>query len=95
MLETKILPSPMRPVWAARLIASIAFSTGPSEITISIFTLGRKSTIILRPGTAGVALLPAETLGFGDGNTLQSHLLERFLYLVELEWLDDGLYFFH
>src|SRR5205809_4461056 len=49
MLETKILPSPIRPVWAARRIASTAFSTMSSPSTISIFTLGRKSTTYSAP----------------------------------------------
>jgi len=26
---------------------------------------------------------------------LQSDFLKRFFHLVELEWLDDGFYFFH
>src|SRR6201999_2265708 len=43
----------------------------------------------------GMALLPPEALGLGDGDALQSHFLERFLYLVELERLDDGFDFFH
>jgi len=42
-----------------------------------------------------VPLLPAKTLGFGDGNALQSDLLKRLLHLVELERLDDGFDFFH
>jgi hypothetical protein len=68
MLETKILPSPMRPVWAARLIAAIE---------------------------VGMAFLPPETLGLGDGDALQSDFLKRLFHLVELERLDDGFYFFH
>jgi hypothetical protein len=71
MLDTKILPSPMRPVWAARRMASIARSTRSSPI------------------------LPPETLGLGHGNALQSDFLERFLNLVELEWLDDGFDLLH
>src|SRR5262249_16876218 len=49
MLETKILPSPMRPVCAARRMASMALSTISSPSTISIFTLGRKSTTYSAP----------------------------------------------
>src|SRR5262249_46298067 len=49
MLETKILPSPMRPVCADRRIASTAFSTMSSPSTISIFTFGRKSTTYSAP----------------------------------------------
>src|SRR6266852_562882 len=43
----------------------------------------------------GMPFLPSEALGFGDGDTLQSDLLQGLLYLVELEGLDDGLDFFH
>src|SRR5204863_3850046 len=49
MLETKILPSPIRPVCAALRIASTAFSTMSSPSTISIFTFGRKSTTYSAP----------------------------------------------
>src|SRR6185437_2511839 len=43
----------------------------------------------------GMSLLPAETLGFGDSNALQSELLKRFFHLVELERLDDGFDLLH
>src|SRR5436309_8008384 len=60
------------------------------------FDLGQKVNDVLRTAIElGVTLLPAETLGFGDGDTLQSDFLKRFFHLVELEWLDDGFYFFH
>src|SRR5690606_17777918 len=49
MLETKILPSPMRPVWAALRMASIALSTVSSATMTSTFTLGRKSTTYCAP----------------------------------------------
>src|SRR5215211_527803 len=42
-----------------------------------------------------MTLLPAKALGFGDGNALQTDLLQSFFHLVELERLDDGLDFFH
>ncbi len=42
--STKIFPSPIRPVRAAFRIASSAASTCSGMRTISIFTLGRKST---------------------------------------------------
>src|SRR5258707_10063185 len=47
--DTKILPSPMRPVCAALRIASMAGSTVSSATTISIFTFGRKSTTYSAP----------------------------------------------
>jgi hypothetical protein len=46
---TKILPSPILPVRAALTMASMAPSTTASETTISIFTLGRKSTTYSAP----------------------------------------------
>ena len=96
MLETKILPSPMRPVWAARRIASIAFSTRSSRDHDLDFDLGQEVHDVLRAAIEfGVTLLPAEALGFGDGDALQSDFLERFFHLVELEWLDDGFDFLH
>src|SRR6476646_8014469 len=42
-----------------------------------------------------VTLLPSKPLGLGDGDALQSDLLERLFHLVELEWFDDGFDFFH
>ena len=96
MLETKILPSPMRPVWAARLIASIAFSTSSSDNHDLDFDLGQEVDDVFRPAIEfGVPLLPAEAFGFGHGDALQSDFLKRFLNLVELEWLDDGFDFLH
>ena len=47
--DTNILPSPMRPVWAALRMASTAPSTMSSPSTISSFTLGRKSTTYSAP----------------------------------------------
>jgi hypothetical protein len=42
-----------------------------------------------------MTFLASETLGFGNGDALQSDFLKRLFHLVELEWLDDGFYFFH
>ena len=47
--ETNIFPSPIRPVFAADCIASIALSNDLSLTTNSIFTFGRKSTIYSAP----------------------------------------------
>src|SRR5262249_49523039 len=47
--DTKILPSPIRPVFAEAMMASIAFSTMPSPSTSSSFTFGRKSTTYSAP----------------------------------------------
>src|ERR1700704_4809138 len=60
------------------------------------FDLGQKVDDVLGAAIKfGVTLLPPETLGFRDGDALQSDFLKRFFHLVELEWLDDGFYFFH
>src|SRR5450432_4333471 len=54
------------------------------------FDLGQKVHDVFRAAIEfGVAFLPSETLGFGDGDALQSDLLKRLFHLVELEWLDD------
>jgi hypothetical protein len=51
---TKILPSPIRPVLAARSITSTTFATSASETTTSTFTLGRKSTTYSAPRYSSV-----------------------------------------
>src|SRR5882762_11613268 len=43
----------------------------------------------------GVSFLPSETLGFQDGNSLQSDLIEGVLHLIELEGLDDRFDLLH
>src|SRR5229473_2255438 len=58
--------------------------------------LGQKVHDVFRAAIEfGVAFLPPETLGFGDGDALQSDLLKCLFHLVELEWLDDGFDLFH
>ncbi|CAH1662782.1 hypothetical protein CHELA1G11_12179 [Hyphomicrobiales bacterium] len=42
-----------------------------------------------------MALLPAEALGLYDGYALQTQILQRFLYLVEFEGLDDCINSLH
>jgi hypothetical protein len=39
--------------------------------------------------------LPTVPLDFGDGHSLNSKLVQRLFDIIELERLDDGLYFFH
>ncbi|EMP78607.1 PilL protein [Burkholderia pseudomallei MSHR1043] len=51
---TKILPSPILPVRAARSIASTAWSTRSSDTAASIFILGRKSTTYSAPRYSSV-----------------------------------------
>src|SRR6516162_1013618 len=73
----------------------MAFSTMSSPSTISIFTFGKKSTTYSAPRYNSVALLTAEALGLGNRYSLQTHFLQRLLHLIELEWFDDRLDFFH
>src|SRR5262249_42164214 len=42
-----------------------------------------------------MSLLPTETLGFGDGDTLQPNLLQRLLHFIKLEGFDDRFDLFH
>ena len=96
MLETKILPSPMRPVWAALRIASIAPSTAfVAEHDLDLHLGQEVDDIFGAAIELGVALLAAETLGLGDRDALQADFLQRFLHLVELERLDDRFDLFH
>jgi hypothetical protein len=96
MLDTKILPSPMRPVWAAFRIASIADSTVSSANDDLDFHLGQKvDDIFCATIEFGMALLAAKPLGFRDGNALETNLLERFLHFIEFEWFDDRFDLFH
>src|SRR3982751_4829312 len=53
-LVTKILPSPILPVRAARTISSTQRSTSSSFTTTSTFTLGRKSTTYSAPRYSSV-----------------------------------------
>src|SRR5437762_8945947 len=51
--------------------------------------LGQKIDDVFRPPVQlGMALLPAEPLGFGHRDALKPDFLQRFLHLVELERLD-------
>src|SRR5262249_24987880 len=60
------------------------------------FHFGQKIDHIFGPAVEfGVALLAAEPLCFGDRNSLQTDFLQCLLNLIELEWLDDRLNFFH
>jgi hypothetical protein len=42
-----------------------------------------------------VAFLPAESLDFADGHSLNTHLGERFFDVLHFEGLDYGLDLFH
>src|SRR5256884_2320213 len=58
--------------------------------------LGEKIDNVFGPAIKlGVAFLPSKPLGFGDGDPLQSDLLQRLLHFVELEGLDHRLDLLH
>jgi len=95
MLETKIFPSPIRPVWGTTDRLDGFFDHVVAEHNLDLY-LGEKihdvfgAAIELR-----VPFLPAKALGLGDRDALQADLLQRLLHLVELEGLDDGLNLLH
>src|SRR4029077_5461487 len=58
--------------------------------------LGQEVDDVLRPAIElGVALLPAKALRLDYGDALQANFLQRLLYLVELEGLDNRFDFLH
>jgi len=96
MLETKILPSPIRPGLcgaADRIDRPLDQFVADHDLD---FDLGQKVDDVFRAAIEfGVSLLPSETLGLGHRDTLKPDLLKRFLDLVELERLDDGFDLLH
>jgi hypothetical protein len=96
MLETKILPSPMRPVWAALRMASIAASAVSSaENDFDLHLRQKVNDVFGAAIELRVALLATETLGFGDSDALQADFLKGFLHFIKLEGLDDRFDLFH
>ncbi len=86
----------MRPVWAARRIASIGFFDHLVAQHNLDLHLGEKIDDVLGAAIEfGMALLAAEALGLGHRDALQADLLQRLLHLVEFERLDDGLDLLH
>src|SRR5215510_7868682 len=58
--------------------------------------LGEKIDDVFGPAVEfGMPLLPSEALGFGNGDPLQSDLLQRFLHFVEFEGFDHRLDLLH
>ena len=95
-VEIKILPSPMRPVRAAFMMASTARSTTASSQITSIFTFGQEVHDIFRAAIQlGMPFLAAKALGFNDGNPLEPDLVQSLLHFVELERLNDRFDLFH
>ena len=95
-LVTKILPSPILPVRAALMMASIAGSTmvvGDHDFDLD---LGQEIDHVFGAAIQlGVALLPAEALDFGHGQAGDADFGQRLAHFVEFERLDDGFDFLH
>ena len=96
MVETKILPSPMRPVWAdLRMASNGTFDQSVGEDDLELH-LGQEIDHVFGAAIElGMALLPAEPLGFDHGDALKADLLKGLLHLVQLEWLDDRFDLLH
>ena len=93
--ETKILPSPMRPVRAAPdgLERAVELVVGDHHLDLD---LGQEVHDVLGAAVElGLALLAAVALGLDDGHALDAQLLQGLLHLVQLERLDDGFDLFH
>ena len=96
ILETKILPSPMRPGLRSPADGFDGFFDHVVAKHNLDFHLGEKIHDVFGAAIKlGVALLPAETLGLGHGDALQPNLLQSLLHLVELEGFDNGLDLLH
>jgi hypothetical protein len=94
--STKILPSPIRPVLAASVIAATALSASSSATTSSILILGRKSTDVLGAAIElGVPFWRPKPFTSVHGHALDADALECLLHLVELERLDDRFDLLH
>ena len=91
MSMTKILPSPILPVCADLVIASITWSVrsaGHDDLDLHL----RQEVHVVFGTTVdfGLALLPAEPLHLRDGEALHAEWRQCLAHVVELEGLDDG-----
>jgi hypothetical protein len=93
---TKILPSPILPVRAALMMASTACSTTSPFDNDFDLDLGQEIHNVLGATIQlGVALLPAKSLHFGNGQAGDADFGQGFAHFVEFEGLDHGFDFFH
>src|SRR6185437_12018579 len=89
-------PERSRRTLSRRRVHRGLFAQGQNRNHDFDFDLGQKVHDVLGAAIEfGVTFLAPEALGFRDGDALESNFLERFLHLVELEWLDDGLDLLH
>ena len=94
--STKIFPSPIFPVWAARWMASVAaFTACVGQDDFDLHLRQEINGVLAAPIDFGVALLPAKTLDLGDGHALQAEFVQGVLDVVQFERFDDGFNFLH
>jgi hypothetical protein len=76
---------------------SLYYAVGEAVLDYDFqFYLGQKVDDIF--GTTiefGMAFLAAKALGFGNGDSRNTNLVQSFFYFVEFEWLDDRFDLFH
>ncbi len=95
MWETKILPSPMRPVWAALRIASTAGRPSRRKRRLRSSPWAGNRRHIRRRGRVRCGPSGGRSPWLRYRNSLEAGLLQRLLHFVELERLDDRLDLFH
>jgi len=93
---TKILPSPILPVRAARSIVSTTCAASSSDTNYLKLDLGQKVHDVLGAAVQlGMSLLTAESLDLADRETLHTDTRQGLFDLVELERFDDRLNLLH
>ena len=93
---TKILPSPICPVWAAERMASMTESAISSRTTSFDAQLREEAHDIFSAAIdLAVALLAAIALGFADGHAVDLQGHQSFANVVESKGLNNGRDEFH
>ena len=96
MSLTKILPSPIRPVWAAFWIASTAgLALGVVHRDLDLHFRQEVHRVFGAAIDFGLPLLAAESLDLGGGQSLHAEVRQRLADIVQLERLDDCRNQFH
>ena len=90
MSVTKIFPSPILPVCAARNRLHDLFGEAVRDGDLDL-DLRKEADVVFRaPVYFRLTLLPAEALHLRDGEALHAERRERLSDVVQLEGLDDG-----
>ena len=93
---TKILPSPICPVFAADVMASMVLSTWSEAIATSILILGRKAHRVFSAAIDfRVAFLTPVSFDFRHRETVNANGGQGVADFFEFEWLDDRHNNFH